>query len=157
VEFCGQGCENTLQVGKHVVIPEAHNPKLVFRKPPVTLNVSGRLGVLTAIHFHNQSRFKAKKIRYIRPNWYLTPKLERLKPAASQGEPELSLSIGHLRPQFASSLRQKSSPLTRLAPLALGTLSRKGRWRNPRRRHRAPSISLRATISRMISLVPSKI
>jgi hypothetical protein len=98
LEFRGQGRKNAIQVRKHVVIPKAQNPKLVFRKPPVTLNVSGRLGVLTAIHFHNQPRLKGEKIRYIRPDWNLTPKLERLKSAVLQRKPELPFGIGHFRP-----------------------------------------------------------
>ena len=157
MEFSGQGCENALQIRKHIVVPEADNPKVVFRKPPITFSVSGRFGMLAAIHLHNQTRVIGKKIRYIRPNWNLSPKLERLKSAVLQGEPELPLSIGHLRPQSTCSFRAGPSPLTRLAPLALGTLSRRGRGKSALRRHRALSIILRATISRMISFVPSRI
>jgi hypothetical protein len=157
VELCGQGCKYTLQVRKHVTVPEAHDPKIIFSKPPVTFNVSRRPGVLPTVHFNNQPRFKTKKICYVRPNWNLAPKLERLEPTIFQRKPEFPLGIGHLRSQFSRSFREVASPLTRLALLALGTLSRKGRGKTTLRRHRAPSITLRATISRMISLVPSRI
>jgi hypothetical protein len=76
VEFCGQGCENTVQVRKHIVVPEADNPKVVFRKPPITFSVSGRIGMLTAIHFHNQTGLIGKKVRYKRPDWNLSSKFE---------------------------------------------------------------------------------
>jgi len=76
VEFCGQGCKDTLQVRKHVIVPEAHHAKIVLSEPAVTFNVSRRPGMLAAVHFNNQPRFKAKEVRYIRPNWNLAPKLE---------------------------------------------------------------------------------
>ena len=76
VEFCGQSCENTLQVRKYIVVPEADNPKVIFRQPPIAFGVSRRVSMLTAIHFHNQTRFIGQKIRHIRADWNLSPKLE---------------------------------------------------------------------------------
>jgi hypothetical protein len=32
--------------------------------------------MLPSVHLNNQPRFKAKKVRYIRSDWDLTPKLE---------------------------------------------------------------------------------
>jgi hypothetical protein len=93
----------------------------------VSLGITSGFSVLAAIHFHNQSGRVAEEIRYARPNWNQTPKFEGLKATISQGEPKFRFGIGHSRPQLASYIRKGSSPLTRLALLALGTLSREGR------------------------------
>jgi hypothetical protein len=75
-EFGRQDGENSLQIRKHLIVPETNDPKIVFREPMISLHISHGVGVLTAIHFHHQPRPIAEKVRDVRPNWNLTPKLE---------------------------------------------------------------------------------
>jgi hypothetical protein len=95
IELCDQYRQNSFQIRKHVVVPETHDPKAIFREPPIAPLISFRPGVLAAINFQNQSLFEAEEVGDVGSNRDLTPKLERLEPAIPQRKPKLPFGIGH--------------------------------------------------------------
>ncbi len=137
-----QSDEDTFQVLQHIVVPEPQHAEVVRRQPAIAYGVSFRLGMLSAIDLNNQSRSEAKKISYVRSNRNLSAKFEIGKSAVAQGKPQLAFGICHARTRFSSRSSVLVGPLTRLAPAALGTLSRRGRGFHrtvSHRTHRATS------------------
>src|SRR5204863_3181425 len=97
-------------------------------KPTIATHILGGLGVLPAIDFNHQPGLVTKKVSHIGPDGNLTPEFRPGKTAVTERVPELAFGIGQTRAEDASAVRGRhEGPLTRLAPAALGTLSRKGR------------------------------
>src|ERR1700732_804021 len=65
VQLRRQTCQDSLQILKHIVVPEAHHTKLIFDEPIVAFDISNRIGVLTAVNLDDQSRFEKEKVRDI--------------------------------------------------------------------------------------------
>jgi hypothetical protein len=93
--------------------------------------------MLAAINLDDQPLVEANKIRDIPPDRNLAAKLERREPAVAQRQPQFTLGIRHLRAQLTGYFDER--PLTRPAPAARATLSRRGRGFNLPRRHREAS------------------
>ena len=119
--------QDAFQIPKHVIVPKSQHTEFIRGEPAVTHGVAFGIDVLSTIDFNDQPRCEAEKIGDVRTKRNLSAKLEIGKSAVSQGEPKLALRIGHARTQLASGGSVQISRLTRLAPPALGTLSRKGR------------------------------
>src|SRR5207244_3428050 len=133
--------QHALEIRMHVIVPKPQYAKLVVGKPPIATPILGRLGMLTAIYLDHQARLVTEEVGDIRPDRNLAPELRAGQSAAAQSVPNFAFGIGQPGAKNAGATRGcRKGPLTRLAPSALGTLSRKGRgFRSPRPAHRFTS------------------
>src|SRR5438067_8452707 len=100
----------------------------IRRKPAVAPFITGRFRMLSAIDFDDQTRRVTQEVGNVGPDWHLSAELYFPEAAIAQREPEFAFRISHVGAQRASPRDASTGQaLTRLAPAALGTLSRVGR------------------------------
>lgn len=80
--------ENVFQHGsaslQHIVVPIACDPKPFVRESALSDCVGLRRGVLTPVHFHNETMLEADEIKNVVLKRYLTTKLEFREPAITK-------------------------------------------------------------------------
>ena len=137
---------NAIDIAQHVIIPEPQNEITVGFKISRALRIFGTpLGVLSTINLNYQTSGLTAEIHDVRFDWHLPPEFQPIEPAVAQLEPQRTLGVGLIAPQFPSGWYTRCHTLTRprfaRAPSPLGrgkhppaAIPADGRWRKRGRR-----------------------
>src|SRR5688572_30171901 len=100
----GDHDDDAIGVGEDVVVPEAQRAEAVRGEPGIAGCVGCAVGVLTAVKFDNESRFKASEVGDVWSDRALLAEEEAIELSAPQVFPKAYLCVSRQGTQFAGAL-----------------------------------------------------
>ena len=84
-----------LRLPEHLMVPEPQDPEAACTQERIALAVPRRIGVLSPIHFHHESRRQTGEIDDVDADRMLPAKAVAIELAHAQVTPEQSLGVCH--------------------------------------------------------------
>ena len=95
---------HALRIPQHLVVPEPQNTKTATAQKRIAPRIARRIGVLSAVDFHDQPGLQAGEVDDVRADGQLPPEPESLQLAHAQAAPQRAFGIGHPAPQLAGAI-----------------------------------------------------